>query len=362
MNAPKVSKPQLFFLIIKTQIGIGLLSLPSDIHHLAKRDSWISVLAAGMVIQIVLFAYWLLLRQFPNQSMGQITERILGPYAGKAVNVAYYVFFILIASYASTLYVQLIQLWMLPLTPGWVLFLLIVGTSVYLAVDRLDVIARFFVLASILFAVLLLISVMNFMNPVHLSNLLPVGRSGTMPVLQGSERTFFAMLGFEVTLYFYAQVEGNRAGMLRVMSLANAFVTLFYTYFVFLCLIGFSPVALEQINEPVLFILKGLAYRLIDRIDLIFLTIWIIPMTATIVSYLSLAGRSLTARRPAYRKLVALSGVLVFATGWCLSTIEQMKSFSQWLEYGYFLMITAVPAILWLASLLVRNKEKAGAA
>ncbi|WP_256256344.1 GerAB/ArcD/ProY family transporter [Paenibacillus sp. BC26] len=355
-----ISRTQLFFMIIKTQIGIGLLSLPSDTQSIAGGDSWISVLLAGAVIQLVLFVYWHLLKKYPNDTLSEITIHLLGRYLGKAINVVYYAFFVLIAAYACSLYAELINIWMLPLTPGWVLLLLIVGTSVYLALDNLRVIARFFVFSSILFVVLILISFLNFNSVMHISNILPVGQSGMMPILSGSEKTFFSMLGFEVTLYFYSQVQGNRKGMLSVISAANGFVTLFYTYFVLICLMGLSPKALEQVNEPVLFLFKGLSFQLFDRLDLIFLTIWIIPMTATIVSYLCVAGKSLTTKRGSYRKLVWFSGGIVFITAWFITTIENMRPFSKWLEYGYLIMIAAVPVLLWLSSFLVKTHEKVG--
>ncbi|MBP3961774.1 GerAB/ArcD/ProY family transporter [Paenibacillus lignilyticus] len=355
-----ISKTQLFFLIIKTQIGIGLLSLPSEIQSIANGDSWISVLLAGAIIQILLFVYWRLLKKFPNETLSEITNRLLGRYVGKVINLVYFGFFVFIAAYACSLYVELIHTWMLPLTPGWVLLVLIVGTSVYLAHDNLRVIARFFVLASMLFLVLLLISILNFKNSVHITNILPIGHSGMLQMFRGSDKTFFSMLGFEVTLFFFSHVQDNKKGMFTLISLANCFVTFFYTYFVFICLIGITPKALDSVNEPVLFILKGLSYQLFDRLDLIFLTIWIIPMTATIVSYLCVAGKTITAKESSYRKLVWFSGGIVFTAAWYLSTIENVDSFSKWLEYGYLVMIAAVPVLLWLGSFLVKNNAEVG--
>lgn len=355
-----ISKSQFFFLIIKTQIGIGLLSLPSEMERIAKGDSWISVIWAGVMIQLLLVVYWQLLKKFPNHNLSEILAKMLGPYVGKAINMIYYAFFILIAAYASMLYVRLLNTWMLRITPVWVLLLLIIGTCLYLATDNLRVIARFFVLSSVLIVVLLLISILNFSNEVHITNILPIGQAGAKQIFAGSEQTFFAMLGFEVTLYFFTQVEGNQKGMFRVMTLANCFITLFYAYFVFICLIGFSPKALEMVNEPVLYILKGLSYQLFDRIDLIFLTIWIIPMSVTIVSYLCLAGKSLTRTQSSYRKLVWYSGGLVFLAGWFLSTVENVDFYSKWLEYGYLIMIAAVPVLLWLGSFLITNTKKVG--
>jgi spore germination protein (amino acid permease) len=355
-----ITKSQFFFLIIKTQIGIGLLSLPSETERIAKGDSWISVIWAGVMIQLLLIVYWQLLKKFPNHTLSEIIVRMLGPYVGKAINLIYFAFFILIAAYASMLYVRLLNTWMLRITPVWVLLLLIIGTCLYLAIDNLRVIARFFVLSSVLIVVLLLISILSFSNEVHFTNILPIGQAGATQIFTGSEQTFFAMLGFEVTLYLFAQVEGNHKGMFRVMTLANCFITLFYAYFVFICLIGFSPKVLEMVNEPVLYILKGLSYQLFDRIDLIFLTIWIIPMSVTIVSYLCLAGKSLTRKHSSYRKLVWYSGGLVFLVGWYLSTVENVDLYSKWLEYGYLIMIAAVPVLLWLGSFLITNMKKVG--
>ncbi|MVQ39450.1 GerAB/ArcD/ProY family transporter [Paenibacillus sp. MAH-34] len=355
-----ITRSQLFFLIIKTQIGIGLLSLPSKIQSSAKGDAWISVLIAGGIIQLLLFIYSRLLRKFPDLTFSRITVELFGSYIGKVINIIYYVFFIFIAAYATTLYVQLVHTWMLTYTPSWVLEFLIIGTGVYLAHENLRVIARFFVLTSVLFGCLILLSFFNFTNEMHITNILPIGQSGIEQMLRGSEKTFFSMLGFEVILYFYTQVQNNSKGLIRIVSLANCFVTLFYTYFVFICVIGFSPKVLGQINEPVLYIFKGLTYQVFDRLDLIFLTIWFIPMTATIVSYLCMAGKSLSTNQDSYRRLVWFSGLLVFILGWCLSTLEKLDSFGKWLEYGYFIIITVIPLLLWLVSCLRKKSIKVG--
>lgn len=332
--------------------------MPSKIQESAKGDAWISVLVAGVVIQLLLLVYWQLLNKFPNQTLSEMTVRILGVYVGKALNLIYYVFFIVIAGYACTLYVKLVNTWMLALTPSWVLLLLIIGAGVYLAIENLRIISRFFILCSVLFALLLLISFLNFSNDMQFTNILPVGQAGSWQIFKGSENTFFSMLGFEVILYFSAHVQNNPKGLLRVISLANGFVTLFYTYFVFLCLIGFSPIALAQVNEPVLFIFKGLTYQLFDRLDLIFLTIWIIPMTVTIVSYLTLAGKSLTTNQISYRRMIGFSGGLIFLLASYLSALENFDIFSKWLEYGYLFMIVVIPFLLWIMSFLLKKNRK----
>lgn len=43
----KLSRRQYFFIIVQTEIGVGILSLPYDLHSKAKQDGWISLLIGG---------------------------------------------------------------------------------------------------------------------------------------------------------------------------------------------------------------------------------------------------------------------------------------------------------------------------
>lgn len=353
-----ITKTQLFFLIIKTQIGIGLLSLPSVIQNSAGGDAWISVLGSGAVIQLLILVYWHLCSRYPGKNLSEMTVLFFGKYVGHAVNFVYYGFFVVVAGYACTLYVKLIKVWLLPLTPSWVLLFLIIVVSIYLAVEDLRVISRFYQISSVLLFVLLAMSLSTFFNEVHISNILPVGQSGLSPIVTGGEKTFFAMLGFEVILFFAERVKDSPRGIMKTLTVANWFVTLFYAYFVFICLIGFSQEALSKIKEPVLFLLRGITFQLLDRLDLIFLSIWIIPMSTTIVSYLCLAGKSLAKARTPYRRMVYFSGVLIFSLACYLSARESLEAFSKWMEYGYLVMIAAVPFLMWMMSFLFRSFYK----
>ena len=45
-----ITKFQLFFILIQSQIGVGLLSLPNAVQKTAKGDGWISTLLAGLAV------------------------------------------------------------------------------------------------------------------------------------------------------------------------------------------------------------------------------------------------------------------------------------------------------------------------
>lgn len=62
----KQTKTQLLFFIIQTQIGVGILSLPYSVFQRAKQDGWMSILLAGLVVQLLILLFWMLAKDSRN--------------------------------------------------------------------------------------------------------------------------------------------------------------------------------------------------------------------------------------------------------------------------------------------------------
>jgi spore germination protein (amino acid permease) len=358
-----ITKFGLFIWMIKCQIGIGILSLPSEIYGSANGYSWVSILVAGAVIQLLLFVYAKLYERMPGRILSEMTIELFGAFVGRTINIVYFSFFMFIAGYAISLFVQLVHTWLLPKTPEPIILTLISGAFLYLSLQTLSAIERFFTFASMLFVLILLFSLTSFTHDMHISYLSPVGSSGLSGILAGSQNTFFAMIGFEVVLFLFARVHrenGHNVRFVPTMTAANVFVTLFYAYFVVLCLVSFSPRALKLLKEPVLFLFKGLSFQLADRLDLIFLTIWIFAMTSIFVGYLYMASRSLSPRSHSHRKFVWIGSVIVYALGYGMEKADAMEIISVWVQYGYFFMIGILPALLLAISYLTKPKVNRG--
>ncbi|MBU0906428.1 MAG: spore germination protein [Firmicutes bacterium] len=354
-----ITKFQLFFLLIQSQIGIGLLSLPNIVQKSAKSDGWISIILAGVVIQFLMVVYYLLLKRYPDDLLSNITEKILGFLLGKVVNFIIYIYFILTGSLSLILMVKIINLYLLPVTPGWVISLLVICACVYLTTSDLRIIARFFVLVSTLIILLLFTNiVLAFYIPKEIQYILPIGSAGTKNILIGSNSALLAMLGFEGLLFMFPYVIHNTKGLLKTTSFANLFVTSFYTFITFLCLIKFSPEQLQQIREPVLYLFRGLAYKMFDRIDLIFLSIWIVPMTTSIIMYLFLASKSISGQKMSYKKTVLVNGVLIFLISLIPHTDEITNLMNKYVSYFSYAVIMVLPVFLLILSFIFKRHER----
>ncbi len=352
-----ITKFQLFFVLIQTQIGIGLLSLPNVVQKSAKGDGWISIILAGVGIQGLLVVYYFLLKKFPNDMLTHITQKILGRLFGKVVNYIIYFYFILTGSIAMILMVKIINLNLLPLTPGWVISLLIIIPCIYLTISDLRIITRFFVLVSSLIILLLIITILTFFIPKEIQFILPIGSAGIKDILIGSNSALFSMLGFEMLLFVFPYVIRNTTGVLKTISLANLFVTSFYTFITFLCLITFSPEQLQQIREPVIYLFRGLSYKMIDRIDFIFLSIWIVPMTTSIIAYL-FASKSISEEKKSNKKVVVINGIIIYLISLIPHTDEITTILNKYVSYFSYAIVIALPVILLILSFIFKRNER----
>jgi spore germination protein (amino acid permease) len=356
LNNTSISKFQFYFFIIQSQLGIGLLSLPNVVQSTAKGDGWISTLLAGVVVQITLTLYWFLMKRYPDYGYSEITQQILGRYIGKFCNIIIFIFFILTGSFALKLFILCVNLWLLPLTPMWVLSLIIILSCLYLTISDLRIIARFFVLASFLIILLFILSLFTFNLPKEFHYILPIGSSGVKNILLGSNKSLISMLGFEGFLIIFPYILNKKKGAYKTISFANLSVTMINTYFLLLCLVSFSPLQLKQIRYPVLFLFEVLSFEMVDRLDFIFLSIWIVPMTTSVIAYLYFSVKSIS-KPKRFKMTVWINALLMYCIAVIPMNEKQLDLFSTYVTYLSYSVVFALPVVLLCLSILIKKLE-----
>ncbi|MDT9027811.1 GerAB/ArcD/ProY family transporter [Rossellomorea yichunensis] len=350
---------QLFFLLIQSQVGFSILVLPNILQSTSKGDSWISVLLAGVAIQLFFVILWLLFRKFPNLTYTEITLFLLGKHLGSLVNIVIYLYFIVSAALILLQFTSVIKEYLLMVTPYWVIGLLMLLTCTYLAISDIRIIARFFGIISLLFLCLFGISFFSFLLPLEIHHILPIGSSGIKGIFLGSKDSLLALLGFEVILFLYPLAEKKGTSFLKVITWANVFVTLLTAYFVFICIMIFSEPVLKQIKYPVFYFLRPLHFQMVERLDILFISIWIVPLGASLVIYLYLCSKSLTFFKGKPHKLVVISSALVFSLfTFAKKDPESLKLYVSYLEYFSYTVIFALPCIFLLFPFITKKPEK----
>ncbi|PGL71124.1 hypothetical protein CN925_09740 [Bacillus sp. AFS055030] len=358
-NEKMLSITQFTFVIIQSQIGVGLLSLPYIVHKHAGHDGWISVLVAGIGVFLLLLIMWLLGKRYPKDTIYDYSTKIVGKYIGIVISYLYILFFFLVSIYVVTLTISTLKKWILTFTPPYVLVIFIVGTGVYLAKENLKVIGRFFTFVCILILFLIFFEFCSF-NNVNYRYLFPIGQVGVKNILLGAHDALISMMGFEFMLVLFPYIKGKPTKILKAGTISISFVTILYTFFLVTSYMSFSKAEIEIVPEPILYLLKSLSYEVIERLDLVFLSIWVVPILTSLVTYLYLTsfGISKLLKFRNHSKTTIFTGLAVAIC--CIlvpQTEEFIMKFGTFLSFTSYFFIFVLPLILLIVSVIRKKKE-----
>src|SRR5690625_1843888 len=359
ISEEKITNFQLLFILIHSQIGIGIITMPNEVFMKAKVDGWISVLLAGIIIQIIILIFGFLMARFPSQQLYNIMQSLLGKWLGKLFILFYTIYFICLAGIFFAKFAVIIKSWMMPLTPKWILILLIMALAIYAAIERLQIIARFFIISFIVIVIFIIASTYT-LKDANLIYVLPIAGSGLTPILKGIPTTLYSFQGFEYLLLIFPIVNSNRKGIIKTATIANLFVTLFYTYTVLLSLLFFSPNELKLIPEPNLYLFKSLNFEIIERPDLIFTSIWIVIVVTTLIMIFYVSSLGLTVFINAnHRKIsVFIVAGISFFLAMTIIGEYQISSVAKIFNPFIFLFAIGLPILFTIIAITFKKKEQ----
>lgn len=358
-NEKMLSISQFTFVIIQAQIGVGLLSLPYVVHKHAGHDGWISTLLAGIGVFLLLLIMWLLGKRFPKDTIYEYSSKIVGKYIGIVISYLYILFFFIVSIYVVVLTISTLKKWILTFTPPYVLVIFIVGTGVYLAKENLKVIGRFFTFVCILIFFLIFFEFCSY-NNVNYRYLFPVGQAGVKNIILGAHDALISMMGFEFILVLFPYVKAKPNKILKAGTISISFVSLLYTFFLITSYMSFSKAEIAIVPEPILYLLKSLSYEVIERLDLVFLSIWVVPILTSFVTYLYLTsfGISKLLKFKNHSKTTIITGLAIAII--CIfvpQSEEFITKFGTLLSFISYFFIFVLPLILLIISFIRKKKE-----
>ena len=354
----RISQGQFMFVVVQSQVGVGILSLPNKMQASAKGGGWISVLIAGLAIQVIILILWALCKQFPSDTIYSFLPKITGKFLGNLLCFAYIGYFLLSAGTVLAKFADVVERWVLQETPRWALLILTLLTCMYLAIENLRVIARLFVISSLTIIVMVVLTLMGYVN-VNFSYIFPITEAGWGKIVKGATEALFPLVGYEIILVIYPFIEGKSGGKLKAASLGNMVITLFYAFEVFTCLIIFSPAVMPEVAEPLLYMLKGFSFPLIQRIDLIFLSVWVFVVSTALVSwiYMATVGLGRFFHRGEHKKAVPYAMFILFILAMMAQEPSISDFYDRMLKIGHYTFVVGLPLILLCFTYLIRKRR-----
>ncbi len=139
MNKTKLSAHQLFSLIVLFELGSAIVV---GVGKEAKQDAWLAVLL-GMVAGLGLFMiYGWLHKLYPELSLSNILEKVLGKWLGRLLGVLYILYFLYISCRLLRDFGALLLTAALPETPIYIVTFMMALVIVYASYLGIETIGK----------------------------------------------------------------------------------------------------------------------------------------------------------------------------------------------------------------------------
>ncbi|MFD4703885.1 GerAB/ArcD/ProY family transporter [Gottfriedia sp. NPDC058432] len=363
IHLKKISINQLICLVITTQIGAHVLSIPYAESRHTGHDAWMSVLVGGVFSQVVIFVIYGLGKRYPTLTFQQYLYQIVGRPIGVILNFLFAFFCAQNCIIVVISYTDILHRWVLYETPWIVIVGFLFLMSAYTASSSLRSISTVSQSVLTLFVICAVIIIISGMGKGNWLHFLPIGTHGIGAVLKDSIPTFWAYTGFELLLYVFPFVQcKKKIEILFAMSIANGITTLFYVLVSVIVIYNFSESQLDTITEPMVFILRKFRWPVVQSLDIVFITTWISVITATVYMYLFLSARYVASIRKKeinrHSLLVWVIGVFGFVIACFCADRQRMFRYSDVHNVLSFIMIVVIPTFLLLGSILREKVAK----
>jgi spore germination protein (amino acid permease) len=269
-----------------------ILFLPGPISKICGQDAWLAILIGGGLGTLSgLLVVWICARH-PGQGPAQIARSLMGKWAGSLVGLVYAAFMTWIFSLVLRDILDFVVMVILPGTPGRVIVSMFAAVALYAAWDGLEPIAR------VSFQVLVAI-----VAPVALLPLMQVREFRLLQVDPFLYHGFGSVLrGAVIALPWF----GESVGLLSLLShvkhpqktygwvvVGMAGGTLLLTVLVALTVFIFGPDLPGRYIFPIYYMIQMISIaKIVERIEVVLVTVWLSGMWLKASFYLFAASES----------------------------------------------------------------------
>lgn len=351
----QLTSNQAMFILFGSIVGVGILTLPRDAAQSAGQDAWISVLLGGCIPLFVVVMIALLGRRLPGLTLVEMTDAVFGRYLGKVFSLIYIIWPLLLIIVITRHFIFIVNNYLLPQTPVWVLVLLILLAVGYLAKEDAKVLGRiselFFYLAFPVYFLLL-----PSLHEASILNFLPVGDAGLQPILKGAVSCALVYSGSSVLLVILPFIT-RPAEVLRI-GLKGVIVTILtYFYMVVIAISVFGGDGVRALRWPVLVLLKTVEVPVIERMEFLFLIMWV-PVFYRVVAVHWFAAAFSCARMLGLRnhKLVVWAVLpLLFVGMLLIRDVDQLGKYATWVGLTGIAIDVLLPLCLLAGAILLKK-------
>lgn len=283
----KITSFQLGVFIFLSIIGVGIISLPASLTNEVKQDAWIVSIIAGLMSLFFLYFICRLGIKYKSLSLVAIIRKVFGEFLGTILAFPVSFYYIIISALEIRIFAETIKVYLLNSTPLEFIIVPLLMLSALLVRSGIEPIARFF---EAVLPVVILILIFTFILPLpksDFSNLRPFLTSTPLKYIGGIRGAIFAYASYEMVIIIFPFLK-NPEKSYRDVGIPLLILTVLYTVIVIECIAKLGVKQTQSNIYPVLNLIKSseVPGAFIERLEGIFISLWVIFVFTTTVAYL----------------------------------------------------------------------------
>lgn len=286
----RIPPQALAVLLVITIAEINFLAVPRSLAEVAGRDAWISTILGFVLAALVFWLMYEISRRFPDKTLVEIAQHVLGKPLGIAVILFFIAFWLARAGWLLEVQSHMFTRRLLPETPKLILSGYMLLLSAYLARHGIEPMARLFITFFGSFVIVAGVVFLLGLRELEPGRILPVLSNGVVPVLKGAWLAFTPAQGLEMILMLGPLLTRFRgalaAGLTGVGIVGVTAVTL-----VTLLIMAFGPDIVAEIVWGALVFVEQIQLPGFSgfRLDPLFIALWSLCIfgTVTMCQYLA---------------------------------------------------------------------------
>ncbi|MDF2963588.1 MAG: spore gernimation protein [Paenibacillus sp.] len=354
----KISAFQMGVILYPAVLGTGFLALPTLTAQYAKNDLWLTGILASFIGFIAVYMATQLHKLYPNMSVIQYSEHILGKIPGKLVGFIFFIVNLHMSGIITRQYAEFVTGSFLFKTPILLVISFMILLCAFAVRGGMEVLARCAVIFTPMFTLPMFILLL-LIPDLDIKYIFPVLSHGMIPVLKGTltpqawVAEFFLMSFF---LPFLSNPEKGREW--GFISLSMVILTLTYVSLLTLFLLG--PDTGNKVY-PILIAFRYISFgNIFENMEVLLLAMWVVGNFIKIAVFFYVTALSLGQwlNLSDYRPVVFPIGIQIVAL--TLWDIPDFTRLAEHLKYvgPYFIpsVYTCIPLVLLIAAVLRKRK------
>ncbi|WP_216829312.1 GerAB/ArcD/ProY family transporter [Alkalihalobacterium elongatum] len=354
----KLNAYHVVFLTQNTMVGVSLFSLPNDMSQ-AGYNLWLLPIILGLLSNLALIPIIYLCKQYPNDTLFKINEKLLGSLFGKVLNFFVFSYAVIALASVSQRYLRLVQTVTLPeYTITWIAIVFF-AVLICIVMGGIKSIARF-CMFSFFFTAWLIYYLKWALQSGNWLHAVPTFEVSGLAWLHALHNGAPAMFGFGLILFYYPYIINQEKAFLHV-SIGIWIAVFFYFAVSLASVVYFSSWQLSNLLFPVLNLFQAVQLAFLERIETFGTSLWTFLALSTASAYLWVGKKGIDSllsnhkNRTWHLYICAVVGLILFNGP--IPFYLQIKIFEKWLVYyGYGIHI--LPVVLLILHSFKKDKEK----